>query len=76
MDVRNTLKVLPRFSLMLLYFTRKSTVGVKPGTESGITRADLNLFRTSAARAVVMPEVGHVCCRSVRRGLAYTADAA
>jgi hypothetical protein len=49
---------------------------VKSGTESGITRADLNLLRTSAAWAVVMPEVGHVCCRSVSRGLAYTADVA
>lgn len=76
LDVRNTLNSLPRFSLMLPYFTRKSVVGVKAGTESGITRADLNLLRTSAARAVMMPDVGHVCCRSVRRGLPYTADVA
>lgn len=57
---------------MLPYLTRRSVVGVKSGTESGMTRADLNLFRTSAARAVVMPDVGHVCCRSVSRGEAYT----
>lgn len=51
---------------MLPYLMRSSVVGVKSGTESGITRADLNLFKTSVERATVMPDDGHVCLSASR----------
>jgi hypothetical protein len=43
-------------------------VGVKEGTESGITFAAANFERISEARAVERQEVGHVDCLSCRRG--------
>lgn len=64
---RRTLNSFPRFSLILPYFTRRSVVGVNSGTESGITRADLNLPNTSVDLAVVIPEAGQDCL-SVSRG--------
>ena len=65
---RRTVNSFPRFSLMLPYLTRRSVVGVNLGTESGITRADLNLLSTSADIEAVTPEVGQDCI-STNRGV-------
>lgn len=51
---------------MLPYLTRRSVVGVNSGTESGITRADLNLLSTSADMAAVIPEAGQDCLSASR----------
>lgn len=59
---------------MLLYFTRRSVVGLNAGTDSGITRADLNLLKTSVDLAAVIPDVGQDCL-ATSRGEAYV-DAA
>jgi hypothetical protein len=71
---RGTLKVYPRFSLMLPYLTVSSVVGVKSGTESGIAFAAANLDRISDARVLERKVVGHEDWRSCTRGDAY-ADA-
>jgi hypothetical protein len=61
--------VLPRFSLMLPYFTVSSVVGLIEGTTSGITPACWNTERIETARdAEMLEEVGHVSCLSFKRG--------
>jgi hypothetical protein len=74
--LRKTSNLLPRFSLMLPYFTLNSVVGVISGTTSGMMPDSRNALRTSAARAAeILGVEAHVEWRSLRYGDAYAVEA-